>query len=55
MLQKGKDAWSKIPPSRFKVESFNHPSTDLSGTMVRSPHPWPRILSPKLTIYFPGV
>lgn len=34
MLRKGQDAWSKAPSSRFKMENFNHPSTDRSGTMV---------------------
>ncbi|KAK6812394.1 hypothetical protein RU639_011774 [Aspergillus parasiticus] len=34
MLQNGKDAWSKIPPSRFNTEAFQHPSKDRSGTMV---------------------
>lgn len=52
MLQKGKDAWSKIPPGRFKAENFKHPSNDLSGTMVRNTHPWPQILTPELTIDF---
>ncbi|KAB8264716.1 hypothetical protein BDV32DRAFT_145394 [Aspergillus pseudonomiae] len=34
MLQKGKDAWTKVPPSRFNVEAFRHPSKDRSGSMV---------------------
>ncbi|KAI5463900.1 hypothetical protein BGZ63DRAFT_453186 [Mariannaea sp. PMI_226] len=34
MLQKGKDAWSKIPASRFNAEAFRHPSKDRSGTTV---------------------
>jgi acyl transferase domain-containing protein len=40
MLQKGKDAWSKIPSSRFNGEAFQHPSKDRSGTMVmNTPRP----------------
>ncbi|OGM42335.1 hypothetical protein ABOM_007875 [Aspergillus bombycis] len=34
MLQKGKDAWTKISSSRFNVEAFRHPSKDRSGSIV---------------------
>ncbi|KAJ3497745.1 hypothetical protein NLG97_g1664 [Lecanicillium saksenae] len=34
MLMEKRDAWSKIPSSRFNVDAFLHPSKDRSGTLV---------------------
>lgn len=35
MLRKGEDAWSKIPPSRFNKDAYQHPSSDRIGAMVK--------------------
>ena len=42
MLQRGKDAWSKVPPSRFNAEALHHPSRDRSGTIVSYEILYPR-------------
>lgn len=36
MLEEGKSAWSEIPPSRFNLEGWYHPSQENIST-VRSP------------------
>ncbi|KAH7038376.1 uncharacterized protein B0I36DRAFT_372464 [Microdochium trichocladiopsis] len=34
MLVQGRDAWSKIPDTRFKGEAFKHPNRDRPGSLV---------------------
>lgn len=44
MLEKGKDAWSKTPSSRFNIDAYQHPSRDRRGTMVSGHAPSPQKL-----------
>lgn len=45
MLVQGRDAWSKVPKSRYDVDAYRHPSRERRGTMVRTngreASPWP--------------
>ncbi|KAF4594413.1 polyketide synthase [Ophiocordyceps camponoti-floridani] len=34
MLVQGRDAWSKVPKSRYDVDAYRHPSRERRGTMV---------------------
>ena len=33
MISKGRSAWSEIPPDRWNVDAFHHPSGDRQGTV----------------------
>lgn len=35
MLLEGRDAWSKVPSSRYNIDAFHHPWRDRSANMVR--------------------
>lgn len=35
MLLQGKDAWTKIPSTRFNAEAYLHPNRERPGTLVR--------------------
>ena len=33
MISEGRSAWSEVPPDRFNVNAFHHPSGDRQGTV----------------------
>ena len=35
MLLQGKDAWAKVPSTRFNAQAYLHPSRERPGTLVR--------------------
>ena len=39
MLEEGRSAWSKIPPSRFNLEGWYHPRHDNISTVTQCPFP----------------
>ena len=36
MLQRGEDAWSEIPPSRFNAKGWYHPDPTRQGSVSRN-------------------
>lgn len=42
LCESGRDAWSKIPASRFDGEAWYHPDKDHIGTvrLIECPQPW---------------
>lgn len=33
MISEGRSAWSEVPPDRFNIDAFHHPSADRQGTV----------------------
>lgn len=33
MISEGRSAWSEVPPDRYNIDAFHHPSGDRQGTV----------------------
>ena len=51
MISKGRSAWSEVPPDRWNVDAFHHPSGDRQGTVSLFPVISRVGSSPQLTIF----